>query len=38
MVKVFLPKGLEALYNNHRNYIIEKLEEVRALQQWMDEY
>ena len=37
MVKVFFTRGLEAPYNNHRNYIIEKLEEVRAYSNgWMN--
>lgn len=37
MVKVFFTQGLEAPYNNHRNYIIEKLEEVRAYSNgWMN--
>ena len=36
-VKVFFTRGLEAPYNNHRNYIIEKLEEVRAYSNgWMN--
>ena len=36
-VKVFFSEGLEAPYNNHRNYVIEKLEEIRAFSHgWMN--
>ena len=36
-VKVFFTKNLEAPYNNHRQYVIEKLEELRAYSNgWMN--
>ena len=36
-VKVFFTKDLEAPYNNHRQYVIEKLEELRAYSNgWMN--